>query len=129
MKVYIKLLLYLSSNKIITILFDSGSQRSYVSEELARQLTLDANAKETVNVNTFGSTKYNKLTLNSVVVNVEVGNNEIIPVNALTHKVICTSLTPRINVGNFSHLHGLLMADCFEDASPKRIDILIGLHF
>ena len=113
----------------ITILFDSGSQRSYVSEKLARQLTLDAKAKETVNLNTFGSTKYSKLTLNSVVVNVEVENNEIIPVNALTHNVICTPLSPRINVGHFSHLHGLSLADCFEDASPKRIDLLIGLDF
>ena len=74
-----------------TILFDSGSQRSYVSEKLARQLTLDAKAKETVNLNTFGSTKYSKLTLNSVIVNVEVENSEFIPVSALTHNVICTS--------------------------------------
>ena len=62
------------------IVFDSRSQR----------LTLDAKAKETVNLNTFSSTKYNKLTLNSVAVNVEVENYEIIPVNALTHKAICT---------------------------------------
>ena len=26
-------------------------------------------------------------------------------------------------------MHGLSLADCFEDASPKRIDLLIGLHF
>ena len=111
----------------ITILFDSGSQRSYVSEKLARQLTLDAKAKETVNLNTFGSTKYSKLTLNSVVVTVEVENSENIPVSALTHNVICTPLSPRISIGNFPHLHGLALADCFEDANPKRIDLLIGL--
>ena len=117
----------MSQRTKVTILFDSGSQRSYVSEKLARQLTLDAKAKETVNLNTFGSNKYSKLTLNSVLVNVEVGNNEIIPVNALTHNVICTPLSPRINVSNFPHLHGLDLADCFEDANSKRIDLLIGL--
>ena len=117
----------MSQRTKVTILFDSGSQRSYVSEKLARQLTLDAKAKETVNLNTFGSTKYSKLTLNSVVVNVEVENSEIIPVSALTHNVICTPLSPRMNIGNFPHLHGLALADCFEDANPKRIDLLIGL--
>ena len=119
----------MSQRTKITILFDSGSQRSYVSEKLARQLTLDAKAKETLNLITFGSTKYSKLTLNSVVVNVEVENNEIIPVNALTHNIICIFMSPRINVGQISHLHGLSLADCFEDASPKRIDLLIGLDF
>ena len=117
----------MSKRTKITLLFDSGSQRSYVSEKLARQLTLDAKAKETVNLNTFGSTKYSKLTLNSVVVNVEVENDEIIPVHVLTHNVICTPLSPRINVGNFPHLHGLTLADCFEDTNSKRIDLLIGL--
>ena len=56
----------------ITILFDRGRQRSYVSEKLARQLTVDAKAKDTMNLNTFGSTKYSKLTLNSL--NTSKGN-------------------------------------------------------
>ena len=113
----------------ITILFESGSQHSYVSEKLARQLTLDAKAKETVNLNTFGSTKYSKLTLNSVVVNVEVENNEIILANTLTHNVICIPMSPHINVGHFPLLHSLSLADCFEDANHKRINLLIGLDF
>ena len=111
----------------ITILFDSGSQRNYVSEKLARKLNLEATTKETVNLNTFGSTKYNKLTLNSVIVNVVVENNETIPVTALTHNVICTPVSPRINVENFPHLYGPSLADCFEDHSSKSIDLLIGL--
>ena len=69
---------------------------------LHNKLTLDAKAKETVNLNTFGSTKYSKLTLNSVVVNVEVENSEIIPVNALTHNVICTSLSRRALIKGIS---------------------------
>ena len=110
-------------------MFDSGSQRSYVSEKLARQLKLEATTKETVNLNTFGSTKYSKFTLNSVVVNVVVENNETIPVTALTHNVICTPVSPRINVENFPHLYGLSLADCFEDRSSKSIDLLIDLIY
>ena len=60
-------------------------------------------------------------------VNVEVKDNEVIQVSALTHNVICTPVSTRVNVGQFPHLQGLELADCFENNNSKRIDMLIGL--
>ena len=111
----------------ITMLFDSGSQRSYVSEDLRKKLNLPADSSETINLNTFGTDKYTKVKVDSVVLNVEVENNEVIPVSALTHSVICTPISSRVSVGNFPHLQGLKLADCFETKHSKRIDMLIGL--
>ena len=38
----------------VHMLFDSGSQKSYVTEEIKKKLSLDVEQKETVNLNTFG---------------------------------------------------------------------------
>ena len=111
----------------ITMLFDSGSQRSYVTEELKRKLHLPINSSETINLNTFGFDKCKKVKLDSVMVNVEVKDNEVIQVSALTQNVICTPVSTRVNVGQFPHLQGLELADCFENNNSKRIDMLIGL--
>eukprot|EP00795_Rhopilema_esculentum_P007117 gene7116-12770_t len=84
----------------ITMLFDSGSQRSYVSEDLRNKLNLPADSSETINLNTFGTDKYTKVKVDSVVLNVEVENNEVIPVSALTHSVICTPVSSRFIQGD-----------------------------
>ena len=70
----------------ITMLFDSGSQRSYVSAK-------------------------------SVDINQSV----------LSPTALFAPLYPRALVGNFPHLQGLKLADCFETKHSKRIDMLIGL--
>ena len=44
----------------IRILFDSGIQRSYVSEEVKDKLQLKAEKKGTLNLNTFGNSKFKK---------------------------------------------------------------------
>ena len=51
-----------SAKVSVNILFDSGSQQSYVTEELKMKLSLESNGSETLNLNTFGSEKYFKKT-------------------------------------------------------------------
>ena len=113
----------------VTILFDSGSQKIYITEALQKKLGLQVEKTETMNLNTFGSEKYKRVSLNSVTVNVEIGDDQFIPVTALSHSVICTPLAARVDLGAYSHLSGLKLADCF-DSGRKHIDLLIGLdHF
>ncbi len=50
----------------VRILFDSGSQRSYVTEELQRKLKLKTLKKETVYLNTFGGETFAKKVCNLV---------------------------------------------------------------
>ena len=74
----------------IDVLFDSGSQRSYISEELKKKLSLNVENVETININTLGSDKYNKKKCELVSINIEV-ENQVIPVRALSYPTICFS--------------------------------------
>ncbi len=112
----------------IVILFDCGSQMSYITEDLKSQLNLKTESSESIHLSIFGSEKYQKIKFESVNVNFEVGK-EVIPINALTHKVIYTPLSSPISIGNFPNLQGREFAGCFENANTKRIDMLIGLDF
>ena len=50
----------------VHILFDSGSQKSYVTKELKKILSLNVEQKETVKVTTFGSAGYSKRVVNAL---------------------------------------------------------------
>eukprot|EP00795_Rhopilema_esculentum_P016271 gene16271-biopygen5528 len=52
-----------SEKQLVNILFDSGSQRSYISEETVKKLGLKVEKTETVYLKTFGSNKYGNLQL------------------------------------------------------------------
>ena len=47
-----------SKKVTVDILFDGGSQKSFISEELKRKLDLMSEKTELLNLNTFGSEKY-----------------------------------------------------------------------
>ena len=53
-----------NSNKVpVYVLFDSGSQKSYIVERLRKMLTLKIEGTERLNLNIFGSENYTKITL------------------------------------------------------------------
>ena len=108
----------------INILFDFGSQRSFVSQELQRQLGLKPQKIEKLNLNTFGSEKYVRTFCKRVNVNLEV-SDEVVTISALSSPAVCSPLMSKVDISNYPHLHGLTLADN-SNASRKRIDILIG---
>ena len=113
------------SNKVpVNILFDGGSQRSFVSEELKRKLALKSQKIETLNLNTFGSEKYIKKSSDRVTLNLEV-RDEVVTITALSSPAVCSPLTSKVDVSSYPHLQGLTLADNV-NASNKRIDLLIG---
>ena len=113
------------SNKVpVNILFDGGSQRSFVSEELKRKLALKSQKIETLNLNTFGSEKYIKKSSDRVTLNLEV-RDEVVTITALSSPAVCSPLTSKVDVSSYPHLQGLILADNV-NASNKRIDLLIG---
>ena len=112
----------------IDILFDSGSQRSYVSEEVKKKLSLNANTVETININTFGSAKYERKNCELVEINVEV-DDQVIPVSALSYNKICSPFSTRsVNLSDYPHLRNLKLADSI-DSQTKRISLLIGADY
>ncbi len=113
------------SEKIpVNLLFDCGSQKSYIKEELKSKLSLQVQQKETLNLNTFGTEKYSKKVSERVIVNLEV-NDEVIPISALTSPAICLPVSSRVDIGNYPHLSGLQLANKV-DSRDQAISILIG---
>ena len=113
----------------VRILFDNGSQRSYVTNTLKSRLSLEPLRKETLHLNTFGEQRYR--TQDCDVVNVRLGGPgcEEIEICALGFPVICSSLPNKIDVSKFPHLHGLELAEEFDESGDESIDILIGSDY
>ena len=114
----------------VCILFDGGSQRSYITDELKKKLKLQVESTETLNINTFGSEKYNKKKCESVQLSIAANSqSRPVTVRALSYPSICSPLCSYLEISDYPHLRGLQLAD--NVASPrKRIDLLIGAdHF
>ena len=113
---------------VVRLLFDNGSQRSYLTENLRAKLHLKSLQTERLNLNTFGESKYKKQ--NCDVVNLQIrksGCDNAINISALTFPVICSPLPVKISV-NYPHLDGLELADEPFD-SEGSIDMLIGSDY
>ena len=108
----------------VNILFDSGSQKSYIAEKLRKKLSLKSEKTETINLNTFGTESFVKKNCERVLVNLEV-QDEIVPITALSFPAICSPVSSRVEVGNYPHLTGLELANSVEHGD-QEIGILIG---
>ena len=108
----------------VNILFDGGSQKSFISEELKRKLDLKSEKPEILNLTTFGTEKYVKKTSDRGNVNVIV-QDEVIVVSALTSPAVCSPISIQVELSHYPHLNGLALANSV-DVSSRRIDILIG---
>jgi hypothetical protein len=73
----------------VRILFDSGSQRSYISNSLKTRLNLKPVKNETLNLNTFGNSKFRKQNCDLVEFNLEGKDHGKLTIKALSFPVIC----------------------------------------
>ena len=112
------------------ILFDNGSQRPYITENLRSRLQLKSLQNEKLNLTTFGKSKFKKQNCN--VVNLQLQKTEYddpLTISALTFPVICLPFGFTLNVStSYAHLDGLELADepC---TSARSIDLLIGSDY
>ena len=113
----------------VRILFDSGSQRSYFTDELCDKLNLRVEGKENLNLNTFGSNRYRKQSCTRVKVRIEIMDRNFVEITALSHPVICSPVKSPVNVNKYTHLLGLELADLSDVNASDSIDILIGANF
>jgi hypothetical protein len=113
------------------ILFDSGSQRSYVTNSLKSKLGLVPLKRETLNLNTFGDKRFSKQQCDLVQVSLQ-GNNGRHSISALCYPKICSPLSTAIDINRYPHLQNLDLADCsITNAHNTNIDIdmLIGSDY
>ena len=115
----------------IRILFDSGSQLSYVSENLRQKLDLRPIGNEVININTFGTEKYRKHNCAQVEVSLETAGNNHVKIKALSYPTICSPVKSNVTIESFERLLGLELADdpCRFESEDESIDLLIGLNY
>ena len=96
----------------VCVLFDSGSQMSYITENLQAKLNLKPIKVERLHLNTFGTTSYKTQSCNIVRLSLQKpGCDEIVVISALSSPVIFSPLPSAVDSQRYSHLNGLKLAD------------------
>ena len=111
----------------VRILFDSGSQQTYISPETRKTLKLKTENKRSVSIKWFGNAKTEN-TVDEVKFAVHAKNGEKIYVDALVTD-ICLPIDNQaieVAVEKYPHLQNIPLADSNGSNSPLKIDILIG---
>ena len=113
----------------VRVLFDSGSQLSYITDKLQTQLQLKPVKIEKLLLNTFGTRGYKTQACNVVKLYLQgLEGVEKVSNSALTSPVICSPLSSAVKIARYPHLGGLQLADdC--STTPGEIDVLIGSNF
>lgn len=113
------------------ILFDGGSQHSYIMPEARELLQLQTMSKEKLNLKTFGGSEANKV-FDRVKFAVKSANgSENVYVEAFVSDICkpLASQTIELAVENYEHLKNLKLADSNPTNSSLKIDVLIGSDF
>ncbi|XP_068693062.1 uncharacterized protein [Montipora foliosa] len=104
------------------ILFDTGSQRTFITENMRNRLNLKTIRKERLDVTTFGDIKTTRRNYDIVSLNLDTGK-ESLSLTALVTPTIC----PPVKIKAFKippELEGLKLADT--PTGNSEADILIG---
>ena len=109
----------------VRVLFDYGSQRSYITDHIRSRLGLASVSKERLKLNTFGESRYKTQSCEVVKLDLKKpGFDKTVTINALSFPVLCSPLPSRINI-DCPHLEGLDLADDW-DQTDGSIDLLVG---
>ena len=106
----------------VRILFDSGSQRSYITQRVAGELSLQSEGTQRMTILTFGSTQERSQHCSCVQLNFELRNGQTKQLLLYTVPCICEALSTHPippSHGQLDHLKGLHLAEL-------EIDILVG---
>ena len=113
----------------VKVLFDSGSQRTYVSDRIKNFLNITPERSENVNISTFGNTNSDIKTVDIVKLNLLTQSNEKLTVHAMSYPYICAPLKhqPLDLVKNaFENFKNINFAD---SGVGDEIDLLIGSDY
>ena len=109
------------------IILDSGSQRTYLTNNLKDILQLPTLEKEQVSIKTFGSTVERLEFVKLVALGVELNGEPDLSLSAFTLPQICQLVELAVK-NNPSHL-GLKLADFCTEGEALGVDILVGSDY
>ena len=116
----------------VRILLDSGSQRSYITEQAQRQLSLLPEREQRLSIATFGATREEPKTCPVVNVELKLKDNNTIRVSLFVVPKICQPLIGQpisSCIDAHRHLAALDLADCSTGDSSMEVDILVGSDY
>lgn len=116
-------------SRCVRIVLDCGSQRSYVTNQVAKELLLAPKGKHPLTIMTFGSSEEQSRICESVRLSLTLRNGQTKQLMLFTVPLICEPLTCQpvsFCQGNFDHLAGIDLADPSDGCSHLEVDILIG---
>ena len=110
------------------VLFDEGSQRSFITEELASTLAVQSYCKEDITVSSFGAQCPLNRQVNVAVVNLVTMTGQSIPLTVLVVPRIATPLqnTVTFNVAHLPHLQNLPLAHPQSADKEFDVSLLVG---
>ena len=110
------------------VLFDEGSQRSFLTEKLATTLVVTPHRSEKINLSSFGSSQPLYRRMDSVLVHIKTRSGELVPVSALVVPTIAAPLANMTNasVSKLLHLKGLPLAHPITRDENFEISLLVG---
>ena len=119
-----------NNHSTLRILFDSGSQLSYITQRAKNLLHLTSVGKSNLLIKTFGKKNEEKV-LDNVQFCVKGKNNSTVYVNALVTD-ICSPISGQLiefTQRNYSYLQNIDLADKNCNGQDLAIDILIGANY
>ena len=114
-----------SKTMTVRILFDSGSQRSYITDSVRKKLGLKSTSTEILHLKTFGENAYPKQRSEIVTLPLRTIDDEYVEITALDFPIICSPMPKSVDLRDHPHLLELELAENAEGSNS--IDIFIGL--
>ena len=116
-----------NSTTRVRILFDCGSQRSYVTERVCAKLRLNPIPTEKLQVNRFGGEYFKTKQCKLVRFDLhKPGSSERVILTVVSYPGICSTLPSTMKVDKYAHVSSLELADCPGDTKIDAIDVLLG---
>ena len=123
-----------TSQPVITVrvLFDSGSQRSYITNKLKDALRLQPEQKQGMSIKTFGTDTARVHICEIVEVGMKMDDDTVMTLTLLAVPLICDPLSAQpieLCQEKYSHLAELQLADTSDGNDHMEVDILLGSDY
>ena len=113
----------------VRVVFDTGSQRSYVTEHVARNLSLVEEGEQPLTILTFGSNREQTRVCKFVTMGLASRDGMTKQLRLFVVPTICEPIACQpisFCQSDFSHLAGIDLADASDGNESMKVDILIG---
>ena len=131
LKTAVATVIYKNAETEVNILFDKGSQRSFLSQQLANKLAIQPLQKETIHLSSFGSKHPFTKIMGVAHIQIKTRSGQLILISTLITPTIATPLrnTTSTSIIKLNHLKGLNLTHSVTSDIKFEISLLIGADY